>query len=109
MSWWKQLYKFFRKQPKPLKQLPTPAQLVQDIRNAIPAACETKEGLQKLRVVIARYTGQDQEMFNAINRILPKITPSSAGDFSLLDQTCDAIDDGIAREQIIGILKVVDY
>ncbi|RFD33863.1 hypothetical protein CER19_02570 [Pseudomonas sp. GL93] len=103
------IYNLFRKTPEKSDPPLSPAKHAQNIRNAIPAACQTIKGLQDLKVVISRYTTEDPELFNAINRTLPLTAPSSIGDFDLLGQICDMIADHTERAKILKTLEWANY
>lgn len=103
MSWRKWLCSLLRKKPKAKL---TPAEHAQNIRNAIPAACLTFEGLQFLKAQIGAYTTEDPEFFNALNATLPITAPSLDDSFTQLSQICDMIEDGTPRNKILALAKM---
>lgn len=109
MSCCRWFYNFFKKTPEKSTLPLSPAQHAQNIHDAIPAACQTIKGLQDLKVIISRYTIEDPELFNAINRTLPLTAPSSPGDFDLLGQVCDMIADHTERAEILKTLEWANY
>jgi hypothetical protein len=106
MSWWKCIVNFFRKKPEPKL---TPAEHAQHIRDAIPAACLTFDGLQDLKARVSSYAGQDRELFNALNRTLPITAPSTPDRFEYMTRVCDMIEDGVARDDMLKLSNMVGY
>jgi len=51
--------------------------------------------------------GNDQELFNAINKTLPLTAPSAAVNFENLEDVCQLIEDATSRDDILLIVEAM--